>query len=339
MNRAIGIAANPASGKDIRRLVARASVFDNQEKCSIVARCLVGITAVGHTRIVYFDDTHRITRSALEDANISATPIESLGTGTARDTTRAAVDMKDFDCGAVITLGGDGTNRAFVKGWLNAPLIPISTGTNNVFPVIHEATIVGVAAALVASEMVCFEDVAGQQKVIHVRIDDEDDDIALIDAVVSMDRFIGARALLDSSQLRTAFLTRANPAAVGMTAIGGLLEPLDTTVDAGLVIELSSNLRYAHSRVRAPIAPGLFQDVGICSLQRVELGHSVEIVGPCVLALDGERERVLKPCQRAILAIERDGPWVIDVERALQAAAKNGALVLARELNEARNAG
>jgi len=38
MKRAIGIAANPASGKDIRRLVARASVFDNQEKCSIVAR-------------------------------------------------------------------------------------------------------------------------------------------------------------------------------------------------------------------------------------------------------------------------------------------------------------
>ena len=52
MKRAIGIAANPASGKDIRRLVARASVFDNQEKCSIVARCLVGITAIGHTPIV-----------------------------------------------------------------------------------------------------------------------------------------------------------------------------------------------------------------------------------------------------------------------------------------------
>jgi len=48
---------------------------------------------------------------------------------------------------------------------------------------------------------------------------------------------------------------------------------------------------------------------------------------------------VLKPHQRAILAIERDGPWVIDVERALHAAAKNGALVPAWELNEARNAG
>jgi len=339
MKRPIGIAANPASGKDIRRLVARASVFDNQEKCSIVTRCLVGIAAVGHAPIVYFDDTHRITRSAIEDTNISATPIERLGTGTARDTTRVAVDMKDFDCRVVITLGGDGTNRAFVKGWLNAPLLPISTGTNNVFPVIHEATVVGVAAALIASEMVCFDDVADQQKVIHVEIDDEDDDIALIDAVVSMDRFIGARALLDCGQLRTAFLTHANPAAVGMTAIGGLLEPLNTTVDAGLVIELSSNPASARRWVRAPIAPGLFQDVGICSLQRVALGHSVEIIGPCVLGLDGERERVLKPCQRAILAIERDGPWVIDVERALHAAAKNGALVPAWELNEARNAG
>jgi len=35
---AIGIIANPASGKDIRRLVAHASVFDNREKAHIVRR-------------------------------------------------------------------------------------------------------------------------------------------------------------------------------------------------------------------------------------------------------------------------------------------------------------
>ena len=32
----VGIIANPASGKDIRRLVAFGSVFDNEEKVSIV---------------------------------------------------------------------------------------------------------------------------------------------------------------------------------------------------------------------------------------------------------------------------------------------------------------
>ena len=42
----VGIIANPASGKDIRRLVAHASVFDNNEKINIVRRVLLGLDAV-----------------------------------------------------------------------------------------------------------------------------------------------------------------------------------------------------------------------------------------------------------------------------------------------------
>jgi predicted polyphosphate/ATP-dependent NAD kinase len=34
----VGIIANPASGKDIRRLVAYGSVFDNNEKVNIVKK-------------------------------------------------------------------------------------------------------------------------------------------------------------------------------------------------------------------------------------------------------------------------------------------------------------
>lgn len=330
MIKAIGIAANPASGKDIRRLVARASVFDNQEKRAIVTRCLIGARSVAHTPIVYFDDTHGITRGAVEDVGAEATPVESPSTGSALDTTRAANAMQAAKCGAVITLGGDGTNRAFAKGWLNAPLIPLSTGTNNVFPRINEATIAGCAAALVAAGKVSFVDVASQTKVIHATITDEADDIALIDAVVSLDRFVGARALLDSRQLTTAFLTQANPAAVGVTAIGGLLQPLGNDVDAGLLLELSSSRRPVHARVRAPIAPGLFQDVGVDAVRRVEFGDGIDVVGPCVLAFDGERERVLKPSQRATLTIRRNGPWVIDVERVLEAAAHSGACLVCK---------
>jgi len=37
----VGIIANPESGRDIRRLVAHASVFDNMEKVSIVERLLI----------------------------------------------------------------------------------------------------------------------------------------------------------------------------------------------------------------------------------------------------------------------------------------------------------
>ena len=211
----IGIAANPASGKDVRRLVARASVFDNQEKCAIVSRCLAGIASVGCPEIYYLPDTHDITRSALEHAHISATAVDSPRTGSALDTTRAATALRSAGCAVVITLGGDGTNRAFARGWQDAPLVPISTGTNNVFPMLIEATVAGAAAGLVATGQVPFRDVAQQSKCISIEIENEPDDLALIDAVVTNDRFVGSRALLDSKHLITAVLTRADPAAVG----------------------------------------------------------------------------------------------------------------------------
>lgn len=37
----IGIIANPASGKDIRRLVSYATTIDNQEKVNIVKRIVL----------------------------------------------------------------------------------------------------------------------------------------------------------------------------------------------------------------------------------------------------------------------------------------------------------
>ena len=41
----VGIIANPASGKDIRRLIAHGSVFDNQEKVNIVRRVMLGFAS------------------------------------------------------------------------------------------------------------------------------------------------------------------------------------------------------------------------------------------------------------------------------------------------------
>src|SRR5262245_7734119 len=43
----VGIVANPASGRDIRRLVAGASVFGNADKAGMVYRLLCGLGATG----------------------------------------------------------------------------------------------------------------------------------------------------------------------------------------------------------------------------------------------------------------------------------------------------
>ena len=62
----VGIIANPASGKDIRRLVAHGSVFDNEEKASIVRRVLLGLEAVGVERVLFMPERVGMGLRALE---------------------------------------------------------------------------------------------------------------------------------------------------------------------------------------------------------------------------------------------------------------------------------
>ncbi len=337
MTAPLGIAVNPASGKDIRRLVARASVFDNQEKRAIVRRALVGAIHAGAQEVRYLPDSHEIARSALlevEDA-LSAEAVDAPRTGSVLDTVAGARALADAGCGAVLTLGGDGTNRAFVLGWRDAPLLPISTGTNNVFPVLVEATLAGAAAGLVTSGRIPLAEAADRAKAISVTVEGEHDDIALIDAVVTAERFVGSRALLAGEMLRLALLTRADPAAAGITSIGGLVRPLGVDEDCGLLLELGPK----GDPVAAPIAPGLYQTIGVEATRVLAFDEDVEVTGPCVLAFDGERERVLKPGQMALLRLARNGPWVIDVARTMRLAAERGLYRLDGAARSKRSAG
>ena len=141
----VGIIANPASGKDIRRLVAYGSVFDNQEKVRILRRVLIGLAAVGVERIYYMQDYFGIVDRALSkvDLKIPISALISNLTGTQEDSIQAAHIMASEGAACIVTLGGDGTNRAVVKGSNLVPILPISTGTNNVFPYMVEGTIAG----------------------------------------------------------------------------------------------------------------------------------------------------------------------------------------------------
>ena len=316
-----GIVANPASGKDVRRLVARASVFDNQEKQAIVERAITGAAAAGALEFAYLDDANGIVANAVrENPRLCARPLDTVRTGTALDTITAARALKEAGCAAVITLGGDGTNRAFAIGWPDAPLIPISTGTNNIFPSLLEATVAGAAAGLLASGQIELHEVAARQKAIHVQMEGERPDKALIDAVLSRERFVGARALLQPELWEVALLSCAEPAAVGVTAIGGLLRPLARTEDAGLRLKFGPGGQVVH----APVAPGLYKPVAVAECVLTGFGEEIEAVGPGVLAFDGERERVLRLGQCAKLRVDRSGPFVVNVGHTLELAAGRG---------------
>ena len=324
----IGLIANPASGKDIRRLVARASTFDNAEKANIVRRLALGALATGAERFIYLPDDHQLVASALHGLPARAEPLAMPIAGAAEDSERAARLLAEAGCAVVVSLGGDGTNRAIARGWRDAPLIALSTGTNNVFPRMIEGTVAGTAAALIATGRIPLHEVAARAKRCAVQIEDEEDDLALIDAALVEGAFAGSRAIWDGTTLRAAVLTRAEPDAVGLSAIGGVLAPLSDEEDAGLLLDFRSGARAGTPlRLRAPLAPGLVQSVTVHTVRRLALGEAVVLCGPGMLALDGERERRIGPGQTARLTVLRDGPRVIDVRRTLLLAAQRGAFV------------
>ncbi len=151
----VGIIANPASGKDIRRLVAHATTVDNQEKVSIIQRALVGLGAAGVTQVLVMPDSYHLGERALRDLRGSG-PLPEVGI-LEMPVADAAIDRSGGApagggrAGCILVLGGDGTVRVASKGCGEVPLLPISTGTNNVLPTFVEGTVAGLAAGAVAA--------------------------------------------------------------------------------------------------------------------------------------------------------------------------------------------
>jgi hypothetical protein len=321
----IGLVVNPRSGNDVRRVVASAGTSTLDDKISIVRRIVRGAIANGVTHFVTNREPHRIVRRATETmAGVRVDHAVAEIDNTEADSTAAARAMRDRGCAVVVVLGGDGTNRAVCKGWPDAPLIPLSTGTNNAFPVWCEPTVAGLAAALVARGSVEVDDVSVRAKLVHVTIDpgsgdsgsgdsgSGEPDVALIDAAAVADPFVGSLELFDPATMRVLLLTRADPAAIGFSAVGGLLHPVSAADDAGLYVALCHPSGAAH-HVRAATAPGHVADVGVDHFRVIGLDEPVTIAGPTILAFDGERKRRLLDGDRAMLTIRRDGPRVIDV--------------------------
>jgi len=210
----VGIIANPASGKDIRRLVAHGSVFDNQEKVNIVRRVLLGLEAAGVEKVLYMPDYFGIVPKALSAVKLSmeVCPLDMPIYADQRDSTLAASLLAEAGAKCIVTLGGDGTNRAVAKTCGDVPLVPISTGTNNVFPFMVEGTIAGLAAGIVAVGAVEVKKVARPTKRLEIEGErGELVDIALVDVVVYDDIFIASKAIWDMSKVREIILARASP--------------------------------------------------------------------------------------------------------------------------------
>jgi predicted polyphosphate/ATP-dependent NAD kinase len=285
----VGIIANPASGKDIRRLVTHASVFDNLEKTHILRRVLLALDALGVEQVLYMPDFDGLVEKAFKGLKLSlkAAQLHLDMWADERDTTEAARLFSESDVNCIITLGGDGTNRAVAKGCSSIPIVAISTGTNNVFPSMIEGTVAGLAAGLVAREMLAREEFTYVAKRLEVYVDGEMMEIALIDVVVCAELFIGSRALWDPHRIREIVLARAEPDSIGMSSIGGLLHPLGPRDAQGMYVRLGEG----NTSVLAPVGPGLISKVETQEYRLLSLEDEVVLEpGDCTVAVDGERQ-------------------------------------------------
>ncbi len=330
----VGIIANPASGRDIRRLVAHGTVFDNHEKTAIIRRVLVGLAAVDITRVVYMPEhDFGIVPRALDErsgqrasayAALAVEPLNMPLSGTSADSTLAASQLAEAGTGCIITLGGDGTNRAVAKGCGTVPLVALSTGTNNVFPSFVEGTLAGIAAGLIAGGQ------AGEGTIrrvpwLEVLVDGKVREQALVDVVASTLPFVGTKAIWDLELVREVVLARVAPATIGLSSLGGAL--LDHEVDDSQQPGMHIVLRPDGKQVLAALAPGLVQWVGIGQHRRMAIGDTVQLQqGAGTIALDGEREIECAATTIVEVQLRADGPVVVDVAATLAAAARAGSL-------------
>ncbi len=329
----VGIIANPSSGKDIRRLVAFATTVDNQGKVNIVRRALVGLGAAGVQEAIYMPDTHGICARAREGLSHLHTPLPAVVeldmpvTGRTEDSTLAADLLRASGVGCIIVLGGDGTVRAVSKGSGDVPLLAVSTGTNNVLPEFIEGTIAGLAAGYVATRAVELTSVCLRHKWLQYSVDGREVDRALVDIAVLRGQFLGARAIWSTDDLIQIVATRADPASIGISAIAGMVRAVTPQEPLGLAVEIS---RDADACVQAAYAPGLIGRVGIHAVRLLQLGEAVILPDerPLMLALDGEREQVLREDTIGSITLLDDGPLMVDAGRVMRQAAQRRSLCL-----------
>ena len=335
----VGIIANPAASKDIRRLVAQGRVIPDWEKVNIVRRVLLGLQAVGVEQVVAMPDSSHLCERARDDSqlNLDLSLLEMPTYYTEGDTVRAAARMAELGVTCLVTLGGDGTNRAVARGCCAIPLVPISTGTNNVFPAMTEGTLAGLAAGLVAQGSLMAEWVTVLSKTLAVYVDGEYRDLALVDVALSRERFVATRAIWDLDTLYEVFLTRAEPTGIGLSSVGARLEPVSINDAGGLHYVLGHNWNEAEDdpagedsqsisvTVLAPIAPGVVPAVPIARWRRLAEGERIEVERRhSSVALDGERAFTVTPEQQVEISVQRNGPPVVQVERALTLAVEQG---------------
>jgi predicted polyphosphate/ATP-dependent NAD kinase len=318
----VGIIANPESGRDIRRISGNAVTVSNQQKLNIIESLLVALSESGVERIEIMPERFSFGEQAKQSLSknkkvqqaTSIVPMEYQSENA--DSFKAAEYFIETGVHCIIVLGGDGTTRVVSKASGEIPLLPLSTGTNNVIPYFIDGTVAGLAAAFyvlhpeISKSMLCW-----RHKRLAIKINREEVDQALVDAALIFEPFVGAKAVWNVQSIKEVFVTRAHPLNIGISSLIGLIKPISPYEPEGAYALVNGN---GHM-IKSILLPGKLTPVQIGKIHSLvpDSGIQLQVDQPATISLDGEREVMLKPGDQVEIILKLDGPWLLDVEKTM----------------------
>lgn len=326
MSGSVGLIVNPMAGRDIRRLVASASLQSGPEKILAAKRIVAGVQAVEGMTLLMADDQQGFARFLADEVGniLHLVPISTDLEGGDL-TAYWAKALQDAGAEALLVVGGDGTQRNVAQAEITVPVLPVAGGTNNVACWTGDQTAAGYAAALYVARGEDPAQVGYRAKVIHV-ISDGHEERALIDVALVRVLYTGAMAVWRGSDVDALVLAVADPVRPGLSNVGGYIYPVTAQEDQALYLELTDDPAQTVWNGSAVLAPGLMDSLAIKGWLPLSLGQEVALsrTNGGTLALDGERTVVLRPGQIARITVRRDGPFVLDPERVFKRTRNEG---------------
>lgn len=298
----IGIVVNPMAGKDVRRIIGYASVVDAVEKVEVLRRILSGLMFFEVEEIFFMPDPDNYYCRVMD--SLHKRDCERLGKrvkaldfqprGEAVDSTRAGQLMNELEVACIITLGGDGTCKAVASGCGNTPMLPVSTGTNNVFPYRIDGTIAGLVAGAYARNYRNSEKMIRKANIFNVYVNGTLLNHALVDVVLYNEPFISARAMWEPEKvLFVAISGPINEPVIGMSSIAQIARGGVSDNSSGFACTIDPGRSFM--KIISPIAPGLMSEVHISKTELIKAGIRYRVMTElpvrwCTVAVDGERE-------------------------------------------------
>ena len=114
-------------------------------------------------------------------------------------------------------------------------------------------------------------------------------------------------------------VTQAEPGVLGLSGLVAAVRPVGVLDPRGAYLEMG-----AGTPVGVLLTPGVITPTEIRSVRDMPVGGSV-VAGPATgtVSLDGERAFEVRE-EAVRMALEADGPWVVDVRRTLRWAQRRG---------------